>query len=99
MVGVPVIAKANVVALQAFHQGARFALLTGRAEQLLRLVGGVVLSFGWNSNGMGAPAGFKVVEVLLCRHGGGHNDTICLAEVRRQMHRPRASWRSRTKND
>lgn len=53
-------------------------------------VGGVVLSFGWNSNGMGRNAGFELVEVLLCRHGGGHNDTICLAEVRTQLHRSRA---------
>lgn len=43
-------------------------------------VGGHVLSFGWNSTGMGR--GFEPVELLLVCHGGAHNDTICLAERR-----------------
>lgn len=41
---------------------------------------GFVLSFGWNSNGMGKTRGYKIVELLLVAHGGGHNDTICIAE-------------------
>lgn len=41
--------------------------------------GGVVLSFGWNSSGMGS--GFRIQELLLVCHGGGHNDTICIAET------------------
>lgn len=43
-------------------------------------VGGVVLSFGWNSSGMGRYRGFEIVEILLVCHGGSHNDTICMAE-------------------
>ena len=42
--------------------------------------GAIVLSFGWNSVGMGIKHGFEQVEILLCCHGGAHNDTICLAE-------------------
>jgi hypothetical protein len=42
--------------------------------------GGVVLSFGWNSAGMGKTRGYEIEEILLVAHGGGHNDTICLAE-------------------
>ena len=42
--------------------------------------GGVVLSFGWNTVGMGRTRGFEIVEILLCCHGGAHNDTICMAE-------------------
>jgi hypothetical protein len=42
--------------------------------------GGVVLSFGWNSNGMGKSRGYEIIEVLLVSHGGAHNDTICIAE-------------------
>lgn len=42
----------------------------------------VVLSFGWNSVGMGKRHGFEQIEILLCCHGGAHNDTICLAERR-----------------
>lgn len=42
--------------------------------------GGIVLSFGWNSNGMGKVRGFELLEVLLVSHGGNRNDTICIAE-------------------
>lgn len=42
----------------------------------------VVLSFGWNSAGMGHKYGFEQIELLLVCHGGAHNDTICLAERR-----------------
>jgi len=40
---------------------------------------GIVLSFGWNSVGMGKK-GFEILEILLVSHGGAHNDTICMAE-------------------
>lgn len=42
----------------------------------------IVLSFGWNSVGMGKRHGFEQIEIQLCCHGGAHNDTICLAEQR-----------------
>jgi hypothetical protein len=42
--------------------------------------GGVMLSFGWNSNGMGIRRGYAKEEVLLVPHGGTHHDTICVAE-------------------
>jgi hypothetical protein len=42
--------------------------------------GGVVLSFGWQSMGMGIGRGYYPIEILLVPHGGGHNDTICIAE-------------------
>lgn len=42
--------------------------------------GGVVLSFGWQSIGMGLERGYLPLEILLVPHGGGHNDTICFAE-------------------
>jgi len=43
-------------------------------------VGGIVLSFGWNSNGMKQSGNYIIDEVLLVAHGGAHNDTICIAE-------------------
>lgn len=44
-------------------------------------VGGVVISFGWNSTGFGKVNGFRAVEILLVNHGGsGHNDTIVVVE-------------------
>lgn len=42
--------------------------------------GGVALSFGWNSSGFGKARGFEAVEILMCCHGGAHNDTICVVE-------------------
>ena len=38
----------------------------------------VVMSFGWNTVGVGKD--FSIEEILLVCHGIGHNDTICLAE-------------------
>lgn len=43
----------------------------------------VVLSFGWNTSGMGKKHGFEILEILLVCHGGAHNDTICMAERRK----------------
>lgn len=42
--------------------------------------GATVLSFGWNTVGMGKKHGFRIEEILLVCHGGIHNDTICVAE-------------------
>jgi hypothetical protein len=42
--------------------------------------GGVVLSFGWQSVGMGIGRGYELIEVMMIAHGGGHNDTLCIAE-------------------
>lgn len=39
-----------------------------------------VLSFGWNTVGMGKGRGFEIVEILQVCHGGMHNDTLCMAE-------------------
>jgi hypothetical protein len=43
-----------------------------------------VLTFGWNSIGMGKKYGFGLEEILLVCHGRAHNDTICIAEKRLQ---------------
>ncbi len=42
--------------------------------------GAVVLSFGWQSVGMGTGRGYELIETMLVAHGGAHNDTICIAE-------------------
>jgi hypothetical protein len=49
-----------------------------RATKTLCKPGTVVLSFGWNSAGMGQQ--FERLETLLVAHGGAHNDTICVAD-------------------
>jgi len=42
--------------------------------------GGYAISFGWNSNGFGIGRGFEVIEIMLVKHGGWHNDTIVTVE-------------------
>lgn len=42
----------------------------------------IVLSFGWNTVGMGKKRGFEIIEILIVSHGGQHNDTLCTAEVK-----------------
>lgn len=59
------------------------ARLYKEAKERLTLLlkpGGVALSFGWNSAGFGPK--FKMEEILLVAHGGAHNDTICVAEIK-----------------
>lgn len=45
-------------------------------------VGGVYLQFGWGSHGMNSSgfSGYAIEEILLCCHGPGTPDTICMAE-------------------
>ena len=60
---------------------AQNAALYAKCRTAIRKIckkGTLVLSFGWNSCGMGP--GFEMVELLLVCHGGAHSDTICLAE-------------------
>lgn len=52
---------------------------------------GVVLSFGWNSIGMGKKRGYEIEEVLLVCHGRAHNDTICVADRKKRGGQP-ALW-------
>lgn len=62
----------------ALYKRTRDALLPGLTADA------IVLSFGWNSSGMGRDRGFEPIELLLVCHGSAHNDTICLAERRFQ---------------
>lgn len=45
-------------------------------------IGGKVITFGWNSGGIGYKNGFEIKRILLVPHGGWHNDTICTVEVK-----------------
>ena len=49
-----------------------------KAVRKISKTGTIVMSFGWNSCGMGKH--FEMLELLLVAHGGAHNDTICLVE-------------------
>jgi hypothetical protein len=43
---------------------------------------GKVISFGWNSNGIGKKYGFEITKIVLVAHGSQHNDTIATVEVK-----------------
>ena len=51
-------------------------------EEIARVIkiNGKVISFGWNSIGIGKTRGFDITRILLVCHGGHHNDTICTVE-------------------
>lgn len=57
-----------------FYGDLRFAI-----ERLI-VPGGIAISFGWNSIGMGKTHGFEPLEYLLVCHGRAHNDTIVTVE-------------------
>ncbi len=52
---------------------------------------GFVLSFGWDSCGMGIKRSYRLEELLLVCHGGGRNDTICTVE-RKVNHQEIFQW-------
>lgn len=53
-------------------------------KEISRIVkaGGKVITFGWNSGGIGQKYGFEIQRILLVPHGGWHNDTICVVETK-----------------
>ena len=53
-------------------------------KEITRIIkpNGKVISFGWNSGGIGKKNGFEIEKILLVNHGSQHNDTICTLEVK-----------------
>lgn len=45
--------------------------------------GGKVITFVWNSGGIGKKYDFEIKNILLVAHGGWHNDTICIVEIKK----------------
>ena len=55
---------------------------SNQKKEISRIVkiGGKVISFCWNSGGIGQKYGFEIERILLVPHGGWHNDTIVTVE-------------------
>jgi len=70
----------NMATTQASYWG-------NQKKEISRIVkgGGKVITFGWNSGGVGMKNGFKIIEILLVPHGGWHNDTICTVETKKNI--------------
>jgi ABC-type Zn uptake system ZnuABC Zn-binding protein ZnuA len=58
---------------------------THQKKEISRILktNGKVITFGWNSGGIGKTNGFEIKKILLVPHGGWHNDTICTIEIKR----------------
>ena len=56
-------------------------ILVKEISRILK-IGGKVITFGWNSGGIGTSYGFSKTKILLVPHGGWHNDTICTVEIK-----------------
>lgn len=58
-------------------------------DEIARLVrpSGHVISYGWNTVGMGSNRGFEKVEIVVCCHGGNRNDTLVTVERKSSQQR------------
>lgn len=46
---------------------------------------GKVITFAYNSTGLGKKRGFEITKILIVCHGAEHNDTICTVEVKNAL--------------
>lgn len=74
----------NNVGFKVTQKTTQSSYWTNHKKEISRImkVGGKVLTFGWNSGGIGKKYGFEISEILLVAHGGWHNDTICTVETK-----------------
>lgn len=61
-------------------QNARLCKIVKDHLNDILIPGGLAISCGWNSGGMGHERGFDIQEILLVNHGAAHNDTIVTVE-------------------
>lgn len=67
------------------NETTRASFWSNHKKEISRIMkkGGKVITFGWNSNGIGMKYGFEIQKVLIVPHGGHHNDTICTIEIKK----------------
>lgn len=70
------------VGLPVDNKTTQSSFWSNQKKEIARIVktGGKVISFGWNSGGIGKKLGFEIERILLVPHGGHHNDTIVTVE-------------------
>ena len=70
------------VGLEVSNKTTQASFWSNQKKEISRIikVEGKVISFGWNSGGIGMKYGFEIERILLVAHGGWHNDTICTVE-------------------
>jgi len=45
---------------------------------------GIIISYGYDTTGMGRNRGFELIHVCIVNHSGDHNDTLCTIEKKIQ---------------
>lgn len=77
----------NDVGYNVTSETTRASFWGNHKREIARIVkaGGKVITFGWNSGGIGKNHGFEISRILLVAHGGWHNDTICTVEVKKKI--------------
>ena len=70
--------------IEVTSETTRSTFWTNHKKEISRSVkaGGIVITFGWISGGIGNKYGFEIQRILLVPHGGWHNDTICTVEIK-----------------
>jgi len=74
--------KAQGMKVTGWHTSAGWGKSIRDEVARVTMVGGKVISCGWNSGGIGKKRGFEMVRLLLVPHGGSKNDTIVTVEVK-----------------
>lgn len=62
----------------------KISFWTNIKNEIARVVksNGTVITFGWNTNGIGKKNNFKSIEILIVSHGSMHNDTLAVVEIK-----------------
>lgn len=76
----------NNIGRKVFQTDTSASFYSAKKDVIAKIVklNGIVISFGWNSMGIGKKRGFEMIEVLLVPHGGSKNDTIVTVEIKRK---------------
>lgn len=72
------------IGIECTNKDTRASFWSEQKKEISRIlkIGGKVITFGWNSGGIGKTYGFEIKRILLVPHGGWHNDTICTVETK-----------------
>jgi hypothetical protein len=73
---------AGIKPTEKHTQNARILATVKASLAALLKSGGVAITCGWNSTGLGMKRGMVLREVLIVCHGAAHNDTIVTVEVK-----------------
>lgn len=72
----------NNVGININNKMTNASFWSNQKKEISRIVkiGGKVITFGWNTGGVGYKYGFEIEKILIIAHGGWHNDTLCTVE-------------------